>query len=279
MKAFSDCYPCLQRLAYQAAELATQDPELKAKATRAGLKVVEENFSYHKTTIVVAAEIHRVIKELTGNSDPYRKMKDEEVRISHDLCRKMSFKYGPDFRARLVFSALGNSIDFFRDVDAIRKDMTEPVEFMLDDVERFEEKLKNSSTILYLADNAGEVLFDIPLVKGMENYVKVTYVVKGSPVQNDITLEDIKRYGLDSDLKRVITTGTATPGVDFSSASREFKREFELADLIFAKGMGYYETLSELPAQGRIFYCLKAKCQPVADSLGVPLNSYVALLR
>jgi len=77
----------------------------------------------------------------------------------------------------------------------------------------------------------------------------------------------------------VITTGTATPGIIFSQASDEFKREFQSADLIFAKGMGYYESLSELPAQGKVFYCLMAKCQPVADSLKVPLNSYVALLR
>jgi len=43
--------------------------------------------------------------------------------------------------------------------------------------------------------------------------------------------------------------------------------------------MGYWESLSDAPEQGKIFYCLMAKCQPVADSLGVPLNSYVALLR
>ncbi len=78
---------------------------------------------------------------------------------------------------------------------------------------------------------------------------------------------------------KIITTGTATPGIDFSQASAEFKREFGIADLVFAKGMGYYESLSELPAEGRVFYCFRAKCQPVADSLGVPLNSYVAMLR
>jgi len=77
----------------------------------------------------------------------------------------------------------------------------------------------------------------------------------------------------------VITTGTATPGVLLSQASAEFKRQFEAADLILAKGMGYYETLSELPGDGRVLHCLKAKCKPVADSLGVPLNSYVAMLR
>jgi len=43
--------------------------------------------------------------------------------------------------------------------------------------------------------------------------------------------------------------------------------------------MGHYEALSELPPKGKFFYCLKAKCQPVADSLGVPMDSYVAMLQ
>jgi len=103
-------------------------------------------------------------------------------------------------------------------------------------------------------------------------------VVKAAPVQNDITLGDVEQSGLSKEIGDMITTGIATPGIIFSLASAQFKREFELADLIFAKGMGYYESLSELSVGGRIYYCLKAKCQPVADSLGVPINSFVAML-
>ena len=113
----------------------------------------------------------------------------------------------------------------------------------------------------------------------MNRFSSTVYVVKAAPVQNDITVDDIYSAGLDTEFENIITTGTATPGIDFALASTEFKREFESADLIFAKGMGYYESLSELPAQGRFFHCLVAKCQPVADSLGVPLKSYVAMLR
>ena len=129
-----------------------------------------------------------------------------------------------------------------------------------------------------MADNAGEIYFDLPLLKLMRKYTRAVYVVKQDPVQNDITLEEIRRMGLERQVGEVMTTGTATPGIDFSQASDDFKRAFESADFIFAKGMGYYETLEELPAEGRIFFCLKAKCRPVARSLKVPLNSYVALL-
>jgi uncharacterized protein with ATP-grasp and redox domains len=89
----------------------------------------------------------------------------------------------------------------------------------------------------------------------------VVYVVKASPVQDDVTLDDIRRTGLEAELGEIINTGTATPGIDFSQASAEFKREFDSAGLIFAKGMGYYESLSELPEEDRVFYCFRAKCQ------------------
>jgi damage-control phosphatase, subfamily I len=75
-----------------------------------------------------------------------------------------------------------------------------------------------------------------------------------------------------------MTIGVASPGVLFSQASEEFKREFDSADLILAKGMGHYEARSKLAAEGRVFHCLVAKCEPVARSLQVPLGSFVAAL-
>lgn len=276
MKAASDCYQCLRRLVYQAAELATSDSPLRAKAIEEGLKIVDQNFSYDEITITIATKVHSAVKEITGNPDPYREMKDEEIRISRELCQRMN--PAQDFKSLLQLSILGNSMDFFRGADSIKKNLSQPVRFAIDGSDRFAGKLSPGSKVLYLADNAGEVFFDLPLVKWMEQKAKVTYVVKESPAADDITLDDLKRTGLDSALRKVITTGTATPGVILALASEEFKRELESADLVLAKGMGYYEALSELPGEGRILFCLMAKCQPVANSLEVPLNSYVAML-
>ena len=98
-------------------------------------------------------------------------------------------------------------------------------------------------------------------------------------MQDDITLADLEKFGAIGDFPRIISTGTDTPGVIMDMASDEFRAEFAAADLVLAKGMGYWETLTELPAQGKVFHLLKAKCRPVAGSLGVALNSYVARLR
>jgi len=279
MKAVKECYPCLGRLVRQAADLATEDPVLKAKAIEEGLKLLGREFSTERPSISTATPLHRVVRAVTGNPDPYSRMKEAEVKMARSI--RKGWKANPEgsLRDYLVLAVRGNNIDFFKDMKEIEEGLALPVEFAIDDIARFERKLRKTKEMLYLADNAGEVFFDIPLVKKLGGFASVTYVVKESPVQNDVTLADLKRYRLEKELPRVMTTGTDTPGVDMEIASAEFKATFEAAPLVLAKGMGYWETLSELPPQGKVFYLLKAKCQPVADSLGVALDSYVALLR
>jgi len=278
MKATEYCYDCLRKLACQAAELATDNQQVKTRAIEESLKTLHDNFSLDCVSIVIATKMHHLIKEITGNPDPYLPMKDREVELGRQLSQQIEVEHG-NFRSCLKFAALGNAIDFFRPLDIVISDMKEPVNFAINDAEQFEAKFTHASRLLYLADNAGEVFFDLPLLKLLRKGASVAYVVKSAPVQNDITPDDIRRAKLEEALGEILTTGTATPGIDFSLASPEFKREFDSADLIFAKGMGYYESLSELPISGRVFYCLRAKCQPVADSLEVPLNGSVAMLR
>jgi len=279
MKATKECYPCLERLVRQAADLATQDPELKTKAIYEGLKLLKAEFSVYKPTIPVATLLHRRVRTITGNPDPYLQIKEAEMRMGEEFYQSWNANSEVSLRDCLVLAVRGNSLDFFKDLETVRNDLILPVEFAIDNTKALETKLKKSKQILFLADNAGEVFFDIPLVKKLMEFAPVTYVVKQSPVQNDVTLADLDRFGLTKDLPQVITTGTDTPGVDMAQTSTEFKSAFKAADLVISKGMGYWETLSELPAEGKVFYLLKAKCQPVADSLNVALNSYVALLR
>ncbi len=279
MKITNECYDCLSRLVHQAADLATKDPELQVKAIEQGQNLLNCEFSLDKTSIAVATPLHRAIRAVTGNPDPYLKMKEDEVAMARELYHDIAANYQGDLKSDVALSVRGNSIDFFVDFDEIKQDLTSPVEFAIDDTDKLEAKLKDAQNILYLADNTGEVFFDLPLVRRLGDFGSVTYVVKESPVQNDVALSDLQRFGLAGELPRVITTGTDTPGVLTEMASEQFLNEFAAADFVLAKGMGYWETLSELPAKGNIFHLLKAKCRPVAKSLGVPLNSYVALMR
>ena len=285
MRLAPGCYECLRRLVRQAAELATDDVSLKQRAIRGAMKILDDEFSYSQVSLVIATRIHKIVREMTRNPDPYRAMKEREMTLARELFPDLSLQarrgdlYKDELRGHLQLAAAANALDFFKDLDSTRDDIREPVSFVIDDSKHLEAKLKDASTVLYLADNAGELYFDLPLVKWMRQFAQVIYVVKPSPVQNDLTLEDVKRSGLEAEFGRVMSTGVASPGIVFSLASAQFKREFESADFIFAKGMGHYEALSELSPEGRFFYCLKAKCQPVADSLGVPIDSYVAMLQ
>jgi uncharacterized protein with ATP-grasp and redox domains len=285
MKLAPGCYECLRRLVRQAAELATDDVPLKQRAIRDAMKILDDEFSTSQLSLGIAARIHEIVRDVTHNPDPYQAMKEREMTLARELYPEVSLRaersnlYKDELRGCLQLAAAANALDFFKDPDSIRDDIREPVSFVIDDSEQLEAKLKNASRILYLADNAGELYFDLPMVKWMQQFAHVIYVVKPSPVQNDLTLEDVKRSGLEAGLGRVMSTGVASPGIVFPLASAKFKREFESADFVFAKGMGHYEALSEFPPEGRFFYCLKAKCRPVADSLAVPIDSYVAMLQ
>jgi uncharacterized protein with ATP-grasp and redox domains len=279
MKLTPDCYECLRRLLCQAAGLATDDASLKQRAMEEAKKILDNEFSYSQLSIVIATKIHKIVREVIKNPDPYRAMKEREMTVARELYPELSYRHKDDLRGCLKLAAAANAIDFFREPGSIKDNIRGPVRFAIDDSEQFEAKLKDAGKVLYLADNAGELYFDLPLVKWMKQFAQVIYVVKPSPVQNDLTLEDVRKSGLEGEFGKVISTGIASPGVVFSLASAQFKQEFELADLIFTKGMGHYEALSELTPEGKCFYCLMAKCTPVADSLGVPVNSYVAMLQ
>ena len=285
MKLAPTCYQCLRRLIHQAADLATHDVSLKQRAIYEATNILDDEFSYSQLSLGIAAKIHDVVRQVTHNPDPYRAMKDTEMMLARDMYTKVSLRANrsslckDELRGYLQLAAAANAIDFFKDLGSIRDDIRESVSFVLDDSEQLQAKLRNASRVLYLADNAGELYFDLPLARYMKRFAQVIYVVKPSPVQNDLTLADVRRSGLEAEFGRVMSTGVASPGVVFSLASAQFKREFESADLVFAKGMGHYEALSELLSNGRFFYCLRGKCQPVADSLGVPVDSYVAMLQ
>lgn len=156
--------------------------------------------------------------------------------------------------------------------------MTQRPEFAIDDIDVLNRKLRRIKRILYLADNAGEVFFDIPLLDFLSKRVDVLYAVKSEPVQNDLSIDDLQL--LDGiKLPAIPIKGPPTLGVYLTQSPVEFRIAFDVVDLIIAKGMANYETLSELPQNGRFFYILRAKCKPVAKSLGVKIGDYMAALR
>jgi len=259
--------------------MATSDPLLRSRAVEAALPLLNDRFTADSVSTRIATECAALIRQVTGNPDPYKDMKDREMELARRLFPEVRSRFGEDLRSCVKLASVGNTIDFFKDLSTVVEEMAKPVDFAIDHLDKFEEKLKAVETILYLADNAGECFFDLPLLHKIGERAQVTYVVKGSPCQNDITLKELSKTGLLGEFGDVIASGSGAVGIDFSSVSEEFRARFEKADLVFAKGMANYETLSELPASGRIVHCLMAKCLTVAESLGTPQGSYVVMIR
>jgi len=135
----------------------------------------------------------------------------------------------------------------------------------------FSEAVNQAGEILYLGDNAGEIVFDRLLIERLPR-AKVTFAVKGSPVINDATMEDAEAVGL-TELVNVVTNGSDGPGTILESCSPQFRERFDRADLIVAKGQANYESLSDVDKP--IFFILKAKCPVIARDLDCEIGEMI----
>ncbi len=268
------CRSCLERLARQAMHLAcVASPENEALA----LSWLEELYAPEIPPPLIASLLHRRIKKYCQNPDPYRPLKEKEIEIAQRMARLLRPYYKDSFEELLLFSLLGNALDFFRPLEEVEEAFKKGVKLSIDDRPTLSLRLAETKRLLFLPDNAGEIFFDLPLLAWLqEQNIEVFYAVKPVPIQNDLSLEDLKRLDLDIPA-RVISTGAEMVGLSLTEASEEFLEIFETADLILAKGMGHFETLSEL-ARPNLAFLLCAKCVPVSKALGVELNSYVVKL-
>jgi len=147
----------------------------------------------------------------------------------------------------------------------------------IDDYKEFRESLDKATNVLYISDNAGELVFDRVFIKEIIKQNKnVVLSVKSGPIINDATKEDAIEVGLDN-LVKIIETGNNCIGINFENISDEFLKEFKKADLIICKGQGNFETLDEIDAN--TFFILKAKCEKVARELGVNYLDVVLVKR
>jgi len=275
-KMFPECRACLERLVDLAVELATPDLELQEQARREALAIIHEDFQPGAISAIIANRFHLAIQEITGNPDPFLPRKQAETAQLAALYERLAPSYNNDLDSLLKLAVLGNAIDFFRDEAEVIRDMQSQAVLAVSHLPQFQELLNDPpGLILFLADNAGEQFFDEPLVSHLRRRGwQVLYVVKGGTIQNDLTREDLIASGHKEALEPVMDTGARTVGLVLSEASPAFRKFYDAADIIIAKGMGHYETMSHF-TDPRLFFLLQAKCAPVAHALGVQLGSFV----
>jgi uncharacterized protein with ATP-grasp and redox domains len=279
MHIFLDCIPCFIRQALDAAQLATDDMKIHEQVLRKVL-VLAKDLDMSQSPPVMGQKIHRLIRELVGTEDPYRNVKRQFNNTALKLYPKMrthiiESKNMLETAIRLAIA--GNIIDFGVNSKLHKSDLEKAIseclaaEFSNMQLGPFEQALNDSEEILYIADNAGEIIFDRLLIEQLP-MGKVTVVVKGSPVINDATMEDAVLAGLPR-IVEVIDNGSDGPGTILETCSQVFVDRFEKADLVIAKGQGNYETLSDIDKN--IFFVLKAKCPVIAQDLGCEVGEMI----
>jgi len=210
--------------------------------------------------------------ELINNSDPFYEQKKQSninakeiLPLVNDYINNSSDK----LKAALHASSAGNIIDMgiFKDYD-IKETLLETMksDFKVDHYTLFRKKLENTSDILILGDNSGEIILDLPIVKFLAELGKnVYYSVKSGPILNDALYEDAIFANIDK-YATVIETGSNDLGVNFNNSSDEFNKIFRKSNLIISKGQANFESLDDLKEGfGKIFFLLKIKCVKVAD--------------
>jgi uncharacterized protein with ATP-grasp and redox domains len=275
MRTYLDCYPCLLRQALQAARFAGAD-DARQKAVLDSVLDVLRQTEPTATPPEVANCVHQIVRRETGDGDPYRSAKEQSTREALALYPRLKTlvaeAYDP-LDAAVRLSIAGNIIDFgpVREYDlwaTVERVLAQP--FAIDDGETFRKALSGVDQVLYLGDNAGETVFDRVLIEALD--VPVVYAVKGGPVLNDATLGDAQAAGLDR-VAQVVDNGADATGTIPSLCSESFRRMYEEAQLVIAKGQANYETLS---AEGpKVFFLLQAKCPIIARDVGARVGGIV----
>jgi uncharacterized protein with ATP-grasp and redox domains len=286
MKVYYECGACFLRQAREAMDLATDDDDLKIDLMKKIFKLLAENYSKGASSNKIGSAIHRMIKKTTNCDDPYGNEKIIGNKIALKLLPmiKSLLKEDDSLENYIKIAIVGNILDF----GALGLDF-DPQEFILSNLNKdlsinninqlktAISKYKQDS-VLYLADNTGEIVFDKLLIEKLNELgLDVTVVLKEKPILNDACIEDALDIGLEK-IATLTTIGTDSVGIIYEESSDDFKKLFDSSNFIIAKGLGNYEGLTEIDLSDKdVFSLLCAKCSAIAKDIGVAEKDNVLL--
>jgi len=285
----SDCYTCVINQARSAARFG----ELNEEQTRRVINVAKAGLEKSKTTPLLVQHIIRCVADTViqerGESqdfDIYADVKEKSNILSLAYAEKFQKKLDASespFETGLQIAAAGNIIDF----GAVNRgpiDLTKELQslnkipFAHYDIEPFKKALDGASTLLYICDNSGEIVFDMLFIKELQREypnLQIVAALRDKPIINDATLEDAKAVGLDG-LVTTISSGSVYPGTILPETTDEFQKLFASADVILSKGQGNFETLLPITDK-RLFFLLRIKCEYMAALSKVSKDNLVLI--
>lgn len=225
-----------------------------------------------------ARELQITLRRLSCNDDPYwdAKQKSNDLVLGmYAFLKNQILQSDNPFNTALRLAIAGNIIDLavcqVYDLHAAINKVLHS-DFARDDSYSLKQELSTAKRVLYLGDNAGEIVFDKLFIETIM-HPNLTYAVRGGCIFNDATVDDANYVGIDQ-VADVISNGYDAPSTLFNYCSSDFKNIFMQADVIIAKGQGNFEGL--LNYSPRDFYSLlMVKCDVIADTLNVRKGDFI----
>jgi damage-control phosphatase, subfamily I len=237
------------------------------------------NSSREAMPVEVARQIQAMIRNQLGNPDPYKEIKqksNEDLLVRYGEFKKTIANAENSFETALRLAIAGNIIDYGAAHDSFDVDKTINhvlhAEFGINHSEMLQQNLEKAKTVLYLGDNAGEIVMDKLFIEHLQ-HPNLFFAVKGGPVLNDVTMEDAINVGMDK-VANLISNGYDAPSTLLHKTSPEFGQLFQEADVVISKGQGNFEGLIETEKEN-LFFGLMVKCQYIGSVLGVNEGDFV----
>ncbi|HIP20178.1 MAG TPA: DUF89 family protein [Sulfurimonas sp.] len=251
--------------------------ELLSKVTH-----MSKSFSFTHNPPEIAADVYEKMAEIANKTDLYDEIKDLSAQKALLLVPALKEKLKNSQNKLLTATKIavaGNVIDL---AAAVEFDLEEELvkvfdtEFAQNDFRVMQTQLKKAKTILVIGDNVGEHIFDYLFIEVLQELypnAEYSYMVRGNPIINDVTMKEAKEAGFDT-LCELVDSGVNTPGFTYNRANEYSQKLFDRVDVVVSKGMGNYECLNE-SKRDNIFFLLKVKCDVVANSLGKKLGDII----
>lgn len=243
--------------------------------------------NYEGCTPESMGELWQILLRHVGEADPYASIKslcNREAQKMIPATREKIARSSDPMTVALKYAIAGNLIDYGLEKPVSLEEQNAQIDeiahtsFAIDDSEALRRALTQAKTLLYLGDNAGEIVFDkllIETIRSQYPQLSVSYVVKGSPVLNDVTREDALEVDIQ-EVAQILDNGDGSPGTVLPRTSEAFRRAFAESDAVLSKGQGNYESLGEVEKES-LYFLFTAKCDTVCVDAGVPKRSIVCM--
>ncbi len=283
MKLDDRCFECLLSRVSLECDLCGADPGRAREIVRSCASLLSELRDSKQSHPQIASTVHRHAYGMLGCGDPFAGLKAQSNREALEVCRQVSPRLH-SFRDISLASVIGNTYDYGVKSHTVTNNFLEFFEesfargLTVDDTDKI---LPMTDRVVYFTDNCGEIVFDRLLLRYLhERGSEITLVLREGPILNDATLVEAEELHLSRFVTRITTTGIGSEiGVRPECVPGVLRKAMDECTLIIAKGMANYESLSLYDDLPRIAYFMSCKCEPVAEDVGVPRGSMIAMLR